>query len=107
MNQYTDVCSREFDAEVQILHNPSTLKIGSQLVMHSESIAQAVRLIKIYSSSNNNSKDYLCPNDRALVKLRFLMYPEFIKKGGNIILRDGRIVGLGKITRCFNNDTTY
>ena len=39
--------------------------------------------------------------DRALVRFRFIQYPEYIKPGTRLLFREGRTKGVGKVTRIY------
>lgn len=86
-----------FEAEVVILHHPTTIQPGYQPVVHMRTARQAAKVITI-------SKPLLRSGDRATVTFRFSYRPEYIIEGVNIIFREGRTKGQGVITRIIFED---
>jgi len=85
------VASRIFEAEVLVLHHPTTIKMAYQAVIHCGIIRQTAAIDKI-------SKECLRTGDKALVRFRFMMRPEFIHPGSVFIFREGNTKGIGKVT---------
>ena len=86
-----------FEAEVVILHHPTTIQPGYQPVVHMRTARQAAKVITI-------SKPLLRSGDRATVTFRFSYRPEYVIEGVNIIFREGRTKGQGVITRIIYED---
>jgi len=80
----------EFDAEVVILHNPTTIKPKYQAVIHSGVIRQAAKIVSI-------NKDHLKMGDKGLVHFQFMYRPEYLKEGASLMMREGRTKGLGTV----------
>eukprot|EP01135_Chromosphaera_perkinsii_P002354 Nk52_evm8s222 gene=Nk52_evmTU8s222 len=70
--------SRDFEAEILVLHHPTTMGRKYQAMVHCGSIRQTASLMDM-------STDNLRTGDRALVKMRFACTPEYLKKGENEI----------------------
>ncbi|RLF00966.1 MAG: hypothetical protein DRJ63_00980 [Thermoprotei archaeon] len=83
---------RSFEAEIKILHHPTMIKRGYQAVCHIHTIRHAIVFEKM-------SKEPLRTGDSAIVHLRFLYRPWYIRKGDVFIFREGRTRGLGVVTR--------
>jgi GTPase len=79
-----------FQAEVLILHHPTTIKNHYQCVIHCGCTRQAASLEVDETAA-------LRTGDRALVNFRFLYYPEWVEIGDTIIFREGSTKGVGKI----------
>jgi GTPase len=86
-----------FEAEVVILHHPTTIQPGYQPVVHMRTARQAAKVVTI-------SKPLLRSGDRATVTFRFSYRPEYVIQGVSIIFREGRTKGQGVITRVIYED---
>eukprot|EP00040_Diaphanoeca_grandis_P004842 m.30335 g.30335 ORF g.30335 m.30335 type:complete len:607 (+) comp16265_c0_seq1:235-2055(+) len=83
----------EFDAEILILHHPSTITCKYQAMVHVGSVRQTAALLKMHD------KEFLRTGDRSVCRLRFIRYPEFIREGTRIVFREGRTKAVGTITK--------
>lgn len=114
------LCVREFEAEVVILHHATTIKQNYQAVVHCAGIRQsatAIDIDKIASTTSqpiisadgiqmaDQNKKMLNTGDKGLVRFRFSYYPEILKPGSTIMFREGRTKGLGYVTRVFPGKT--
>ncbi|KAK9459547.1 P-loop containing nucleoside triphosphate hydrolase protein [Lipomyces oligophaga] len=81
---------REFVAEVLILQHATTIKIRYQAMLHVGAVAQTCAIVEL-------DRPYIRTGDRALVKFRFILRPEYIKPGQKILFREGRTRGLGVV----------
>ena len=113
-----------FDAEVHILHHPTTIKLGYQAVIHAGMVRQAATIVRIThlstatpaattlatSSSSSSSSSSPTPastvlasalrtGDKALVRFRFLLRPEFLHVGTSFLFREGSTKGIGRVVR--------
>jgi len=79
-----------FQAEVLILHHPTTIKNQYQCVIHCGCTRQAASL-------DIDDTAALRTGDRALVTFQFLYNPEWVEIGDTIIFREGSTKGVGKI----------
>jgi small GTP-binding protein len=90
-------CTREFNANITILHNHTTIKVNYQPVIHCGNIKQAARICEIKDIKTNNDKEYLRAGDKANIKFKFLFHPEFIENNSVLVFREGKTKGIGKI----------
>eukprot|EP01120_Amphizonella_sp_Union-15-10_P015774 TRINITY_DN8177_c0_g1_i2.p1 TRINITY_DN8177_c0_g1~~TRINITY_DN8177_c0_g1_i2.p1 ORF type:complete len:675 (-),score=130.00 TRINITY_DN8177_c0_g1_i2:81-2105(-) len=89
-----------FIAEVIILFHSTTIHPNYQPVVQCLTMRQSAKIVKIFS------KESLKTGDRAEVMFRFLYFPEYLKVGMRIILREGRCKGIGIITKIDCEDTS-
>lgn len=68
--------TRIFDAEVLILHHPTTIKLGYQAVLHCGMIRQTAQICRI-------QKDCLRTGDKSICRFRFLLRDEFLHTGAS------------------------
>ena len=107
---------REFEAKIQILHHPTTIKENYETTIHCGSIRQIATIIKIKNKNkediNNDNREvntdncndneeicYLRTGDTSTVVFRFKKKPEFIQENKQIIFREGQTKGIGWITK--------
>ena len=109
------LCVREFEAEVVILHHATTIQENYQAVLHCGGIRQAVRSLTIDKLESAKivavnpldqmepapSKKVLRTGDKGLVRFRFMYSPELLKVGATIMFREGRTKGLGYVTKVY------
>eukprot|EP00475_Leptophrys_vorax_P023140 TRINITY_DN3155_c0_g2_i1.p2 TRINITY_DN3155_c0_g2~~TRINITY_DN3155_c0_g2_i1.p2 ORF type:complete len:487 (+),score=124.70 TRINITY_DN3155_c0_g2_i1:114-1574(+) len=79
-----------FQAQVLILHHPTTIKNCYQCVIHCGCTRQAAKL-------DIDETTALRTGDKATVNFEFLYYPEWVEVGDTIIFREGSTKGVGKI----------
>jgi GTPase len=94
---------KEFEAEIIVLKTHSTtIKVGYEPVIHTCSIRQTARIVSINnkqcSRGQNGNDNVLRTGDRALIKFQFCYKPEYIRQGFRILLAEGRVKVVGKIT---------
>jgi GTPase len=82
--------SWEFDAEIAILTHSTTIQPRYQAVIHCEIIRQPARVIAM-------SRERLRSGDRATVRFRFLLHPEYVSHGARFVFREGRTKGIGLV----------
>lgn len=82
----------EFDAEVLVLHHPTTISTKYQAMVHCGSMRQTATIIHM-------DKDHLRTGDKAMVRFRFIKQPEFVKPETRMIFREGRTKAVGTIQR--------
>jgi GTPase len=87
------VASWCFEAEILVLHHPTTIQKNYQAVVHCGSIRQSARIIDMYSL------EQIRTGERCTVKLAFLLYPEYLSVGAKIVFREGRTKAVGEITK--------
>jgi len=93
----------EFTADITVLKTHSTtIKLGYQPVVHTCSIRQTAQIMDITKKQcargQDGSDSVLRTGDRATIKFRFCYKPEFVRKGFRILMAEGRVKLLGKIT---------
>lgn len=88
----------DFEAEVVILNNATTIRPNYQAVVHCGVIRQAAKVVEL-------DKQYMRSQDMGVIRFRFMYRPEYVKKGTTILFREGRTKGLGVITRVFQPAT--
>lgn len=93
---------REFEADVAVLKSHSTtIKVGYSPVIHSCSVRQTGTIISIKNKqgrNGDNSDEILRTGDRGTVRFRFFYRSEFLRKGFRILLAEGGVKLIGKIT---------
>jgi translation elongation factor EF-Tu-like GTPase len=93
----------EFTADITVLKTHSTtIKLGYQPVVHTCSIRQTAQIMRITKKQcargQDGSDSVLRTGDRATILFRFCYKPEFVRKGFRILMAEGRVKLLGKIT---------
>lgn len=96
----------EFEAEIVVLKTHSTtIKIGFQPVVHTCSIRQTAQIMEITKKQcargQQGDDNILRLGDRASIRFKFCYKPEFIRTGYRILLAEGKIKLIGKITKVF------
>jgi len=86
---------RVFEADVFILHHPTTIREGYQAVVHAQTIRQSAEFTEIYD------KKVLRTGDYGKVRLTFMYYPEFLVEGQNFVFREANAKGIGVIRKIF------
>lgn len=81
---------REFSAIIKILHHPTTIKINYEPVIHCGSVSQSAKIFYI-------ENELLRTGDSSLVKFRFKNRSEFIQENSQLIFREGKTKGVGRI----------
>ena len=89
--------TREFKAYVTILHNPSTIRLRYQPVIHCGNINQSAEVCEILDDKTNTTKEFLRAGDKAKIKFKFLFHPEFIEDNAILVFREGQTKGIGRI----------
>lgn len=82
--------TREFYANIHILHHPSTIRKRYEPVVHIGKISQTAKIVDM-------EEDNLRTGDKSKVKFRFKYRPEFIEMDDVLVFREGRTKGIGKI----------
>lgn len=86
----------DFYAEILILHHPTTISKNYQAMVHCGSIRQTAMIVSI------RNMDCLRTGDKAIVHLRFIKHPEYIKPDQSIVFREGRTKAIGKVLSVIN-----
>jgi len=93
-NNELKLAVKKFQAEIHILHSPTTIKEGYQPFVHIEQVRQSVKMTNIINKENDN---ILRTGDKAIVNLEFVIKPEYVKTGMKLIFREGKVKAIGKI----------
>ncbi|MFH4975273.1 hypothetical protein AB6A40_001982 [Gnathostoma spinigerum] len=81
-----------FEAEVLILHHPTTIAPNYQAMVHIGSIRQTATIIAM-------TKNVLRTGDRDNVTFKFIKNPEFLQLGTRMVFREGRTKAVGTIKK--------
>jgi len=92
------VASREFIADVVVLHHSTSIKKNYEPVIQCMTLRQAARLVSV------GDKEILRTGDRAKVTFRFMYRPEYVKPGMRMIFREGNCKGIGIVASVGGND---
>lgn len=84
-----------FEAGLAVLHHSATLKLGSTAVAHCGVTRQSVQLTRLDRNS-------LRCGDKGTACFKFMFGAEHIRPNSTFLLRDGRTLALGFITRVFH-----
>jgi GTPase len=104
------ISCRRFEAEVVILHHPTTIEVNYQPVVHCAGVRQAVRVVAIRKGSPVTEVDdedqgqdsvVLRTGDSARVDFEFMLRPECIAVHSRLLFLEGRTKGVGKVTHVY------
>ncbi|XP_028934630.1 GTP-binding protein 1 isoform X1 [Ornithorhynchus anatinus] len=84
--------SWEFEAEILVLHHPTTISPRYQAMVHCGSIRQTATILSM-------DKDCLRTGDKAAVHFRFIKTPEYLHIDQRLVFREGRTKAVGTITK--------
>lgn len=90
--------TREFKAEVVILHHATTIREKYQAMIHCGIIRQC-------ASVKEMSCELLRTGDKAIVTFRFCFHGEYLCLGETILFREGRTKGLGKVVEILDESS--
>uniref|UniRef100_A0A672YBW2 GTP-binding protein 1 n=1 Tax=Sphaeramia orbicularis TaxID=375764 RepID=A0A672YBW2_9TELE len=82
----------EFEAEILVLHHPTTISPRYQAMVHCGSIRQTATILTM-------NKDCLRTGDKASVHFRFIKTPEYLHCDQKLVFREGRTKAVGTITK--------
>jgi len=82
----------EFEAEILVLHHPTTISVNYQAMVHCGSIRQTATIIAM-------SLEHMRTGDKAICRFAFLKNPEYLKLGTKMIFREGRTKAIGTISK--------
>ncbi|TDH15685.1 hypothetical protein EPR50_G00011850 [Perca flavescens] len=82
----------EFEAEILVLHHPTTISPRYQAMVHCGSIRQTATILTM-------NKDCLRTGDKATVHFRFIKTPEYLHYDHKLVFREGRTKAVGTITK--------
>jgi len=81
----------EFNADIMVLHHPTTIAVRYQAMVHCGPIRQTASILKM-------DADCLRTGDKANVHFKFVKHPEFLKVGQRLVFREGRTKAVGNVT---------
>lgn len=84
----------EFEAEVLILHHPTTIKTNYQPTIHCGTITQTAKICSM-------EQNIMRTGDRSKIKFRFMYRPEYIEKNNYLVFREGQTKGIGRVINVF------
>ncbi|CAF1273529.1 unnamed protein product [Adineta ricciae] len=84
----------EFEADLLILHHPTTISAKYQAMVHCGSIRQTATIISM-------SVEHLRTGDRANVRFRFIKSPEYLRLGMKLVFREGRTKAIGSVSKLY------
>ncbi|XP_061081743.1 GTP-binding protein 1-like isoform X2 [Conger conger] len=84
--------SWEFEAEILVLHHPTTISPRYQAMVHCGSIRQTATILSM-------NRDCLRTGDKAAVHFRFIKTPEYLHADQRLVFREGRTKAVGTITK--------
>lgn len=85
------VAAREFEADINVLYHPTTIKEGYQSVVHIQTLRQPAQITRIYG------KKTLRTGDSGRVVMHLMKRPAYIVEDDTLIFREGRTKGVGKV----------
>ncbi|MCS7094412.1 MAG: GTP-binding protein [Thaumarchaeota archaeon] len=83
---------RRFEGELLVLNHPTRVATGYEPIFHCHTIAQSVKTLV-------QNDGFIAPGEQGRVTFSFKYRPEFVREGDVFILREGRIKGMGRITK--------
>lgn len=86
------IASYLFEANLSILHHPTTISHTYEPVIHVSTIKQTCQLVKM-------SQDVLRSGDKATCWFKFKYRPQYIEVGDSLIMAEGATRGMGVITK--------
>ncbi|XP_045902550.1 GTP-binding protein 1-like [Micropterus dolomieu] len=89
----------EFEAEILVLHHPTTISPRYQAMVHCGSIRQTATILTM-------DKDCLRTGDKATVHFRFIKTPEYLHCDQKLVFREGRTKAVGTITKLLQSVNT-
>ncbi|XP_020783091.1 GTP-binding protein 1-like [Boleophthalmus pectinirostris] len=89
----------EFEAEIIVLHHPTTISPRYQAMVHCGSIRQTATILSM-------NKECLRTGDKAAVHFRFIKTPEYLHPELKLVFREGRTKAVGTITKLLQSVST-
>ena len=88
---------RRFEAEIVVLHHPTTIRHSYQAVVHIGMVRQTAELTTMDAQC-------LRTGDRCVATFRFMVRGEYIKVGQSLLFREGTTKGVGRVTRLLDDE---
>lgn len=94
---------REFRADILVIKGTSTtIKVGYEPVLHTCAVRQTAKIVEIINKkcdrNQEDNSEVLRAGDRATISFRFTHHSEYIKAGSRVLLCEGLVKIIGKIT---------
>ena len=86
----------DFEADIVILHHPTTIKEEYEPIVHIRTIKQAARIKKITAANGSN---LLRTGSRGIIHFSFQHNPVYLIEGVPFVFREGRTKGMGRVRR--------
>jgi GTPase len=81
--------------QVVVLNHPKGgISVNYEPVVHAHTLRQSAKIVSL-------SKASVVTGDTAICRFRFLYHPEYVSEGMTILFREGRTIGMGRITAVF------
>jgi len=87
----------EFDADLLVLHHPTTISAKYQAMVHVGAVRQTASIVAM-------DRDHLRTGDKTLARLRFVRYPEYLKPGTRVVFREGRTKAVGVVAAVHHDE---
>jgi len=85
-------CATKFEAKIQILHHPTTIKKNYEPTIHCGIVRQVAKIYEM-------DKPLIRTGDETNAKFAFKYRPEYMEVGSKITFREGRTKGIGVVTK--------
>ena len=95
------VAVTDFEADIVILHHPTTIKENYEPIIHIRTIKQAARIKKITATDGSN---LLRTGSRGVIHFSFQHNPVYLIEGVPFVFREGRTKGMGRVKRIIYPD---
>jgi GTPase len=80
----------EFDAEMVVLHHPTTIACRYQVMVHCGAVRQTAAIMTM-------DCEHARTGDTVRGRFRFVRHPEFLQEGARVVFREGRTKAVGTI----------
>lgn len=88
----------EFWAKIEVIQCQSTtIRPGYQPYLHIGNVRQCATIMEILKIGSVEEDKVIRTGDRALVRMKFMHKPEFIKKDMKVVFRDGMMKAMGVV----------
>lgn len=82
----------EFEAEIRVLHHPTTIGVKYQAMLHCGVVRQTAFIKKM-------EMENIRTGDKTKAIFRFIKNPEYLHEGVNVVFREGQTKAVGKLIR--------
>ena len=86
------ICVQKFEANIKILHHPTTIKTNYEPTIHCGIVRQVATIYHL-------DKPLIRTGDTTIAKFKFKYRPEYLEVGSKITFREGRTKGIGTIIK--------